>query len=1827
MKLNPFTRLHFGQSFRQIFLSGIILLPLLLLSTAMFAQFSKVSTPFPQLRFSPLAWGDYDNDGDLDVYIKGFGNDNSTSYSALYRNDGNASWTLIPTGIPVSAFGSSMWIDYDNDGDLDLTISGTFTINSSHVSATHIYRNDGNDTFTKAADLKASNIFSWGDSDNDGDYDLVVIDGFYRNDNGTMTEVPLADLGLSSVKSPKFVDYDNDGWLDIFTTSTGSAKMYKNKGNDTFEEVDVSIPDFHFTYLEFADYNNDGFVDLIATRSISTEQKELLAFRNTGNGTFAERVILSNISGPVALGDYDNDGDLDILIAGNITNTSSSTKVLRNNGISGFSAISLSLDAAYSGYATWADYNNDGKLDMLYSGNTGDLYGGIFLYRNEATSTNSTPGAVSNLQISSYRSAIKVTWTAATDIDGGTLTYNTSVGTTSGGIDIQSPMADLSTGLRRVPAAGNSGITRSAKFNMPDGTYYFQVQAIDNSYAGGRFASSASFAWTAPLPPPAELIIAEEADQKVELEWPQVNQADFSHYRLYRETTPATDPANIIFESQAGNPADTLYTDLGMANDITYYYYLASIRQGDLEGELAEAEARPFDITLVPLSQPGNLQATSTYNSVMLTWESNEQDNFSHYRIYRETAETESPSNMIYETEMGNRTQTTFTDTDLPQEVEYVYYVVTVNQRGVISTPSPVTGAAHLLAPMTLNITSTGTQSRSAFADFNNDGKLDAVILNTTTGTLGSAVFRNIDGVLSRQFSFPNLRNASIACADYDNDVDIDLLVCGTTESNTNLTNLYRNTGTTFGLVTSGLPANSHGTAIWADFDNDGDQDLLLSGRSAPGNFETHTRIYYNDNGTFSNGNVEFPVLRTATVAATGDYDNDGDIDIFLSGSTPDGIKGFLLRNDANAFREVSSDLHGLTYGSAEFADYDKDGDLDLLVSGHQQTILYDNNNGTMTASGHELPALSSSAVAWADYNNDGNPDFLLTGIYSSEYHTRLFSYADGSFTETPLLATEMSYGSISWGDFNGDNKADLITSGSTSATTSATRLYINLTPEANILPEAPANLSFEQKGQAVILQWDAPADMENSQLSYNVRFGTDPEGTNLCQGMTLTSGQQLVPNRGNAGISTGSFFITVTEPGTYYWSVQAIDGAYGAGPYSEVNTISITTFPSSVSGLQAEAGHKSVTLSWNETEDISFSHYNIYRETEFKNIPVNLVDSTTQGDVSDTTFTETNLSNFTEYFYYVSTVNTNGVESTPVYVTVIPVQFTETAINIQGIDKGVSTWGDYDNDGDLDLLLSGSAMGSPAFSIYRNDNGSFTDINAHIDPLSYSAAAWGDYDNDGDLDLAISGINQTEEYFTGIYRNNDGEFEWMMQYYLGEVAGGDLAWGDMNNDGTLDLLVTGYGPSDSRHTAIYENKEGKFLDIQAQALYKVGMSSADWGDFDNDGDLDLLLGGNIQLSQFGMPTNVVSIFRNEGNNTFQVIRNFNESIMEGTVAWVDYNNDGALDVFFHGYNLDETEATLYLNEANQFTKKALGIPNITNGEAAWADFNNDGRPDLLMSGGYTPDTKTALYYQDVSGNLREAPVNLPQYSEASVAWADFNNDNKIDFIVTGSKPGNNEAKIFQNHGDANSAPAAPASLRFTPEADKVTLQWDEASDPDGGSLTYNIRIGTQPGKSDVISAMVVPQSHLRNIVQRGNAGNGTTFIINNLPVGTYYWSVQAIDQGFVPGLWSNELEMVNEITVLTSPIENRSGKPGEQITIDLKNHFTGTNVNETMTYSVSFSPVGSITISEQDLEEGVLIYTVNESVPVEIIVTATTSNGAAYNLTFVNDGVTGTVY
>lgn len=347
-----------------------------------------------------------------------------------------------------------------------------------------------------------------------------------------------------------------------------------------------------------------------------------------------------------------------------------------------------------------------------------------------------------------------------------------------------------------------------------------------------------------------------------------------------------------------------------------------------------------------------------------------------------------------------------------------------------------------------------GTYFGSSWVDIDNDGYPDLYVNR-------KGLFRNNGNgnfSLSGTVLETDISNLSNTWADYNNDGFID---CWVTSTGAPTSFLYKNNGDgSFTKIVSGeIGDSSYNTGwgnAWADYDNDGYPDLVIAAANAFGTVNHSNRLYHNNgDGSFSRVDVHglTDTLAPFTVPTWSDYDQDGDMDLFI-GTGPGGSVGLdnMYKNMltetgvANLVRlnlpPLSTDLQdGQVWN---FIDYDNDGDLDACLTNYASSVtnrLYRNNNGTyerMTAA--QVGTIVSDlglflANNWGDFDNDGDQDCFITrqGANPLYYNNN----GDGTFTRLDNTAFAQNPGNnfgATAADYDKNGTLDLYVTGGTAS-------------------------------------------------------------------------------------------------------------------------------------------------------------------------------------------------------------------------------------------------------------------------------------------------------------------------------------------------------------------------------------------------------------------------------------------------------------------------------------------------------------------------------------------------------------------------------------------------------------------------------------------------------------------------------------------------------------------------------------------------------------------------------------------------------------------------
>ncbi|CAD5940622.1 FG-GAP repeat domain-containing protein [Planktothrix agardhii] len=349
------------------------------------------------------------------------------------------------------------------------------------------------------------------------------------------------------------------------------------------------------------------------------------------------------------------------------------------------------------------------------------------------------------------------------------------------------------------------------------------------------------------------------------------------------------------------------------------------------------------------------------------------------------------------------------------------------------------------------NISLTGVRYSSVTtADFDSDGDTDILLTGQdSSGRISKIYSNNGSGGFSENtnVSLTGVGFSSVTTADFDKDGDTDILLTGFDSSFNPISKIYSNNGSggfseNTNVSLTGVGSSSVTTA---DFDNDGDTDILLTGQDSSNN--PISKIYSNNgSGGFSeNTNVSLTRVGYSSVT-TADFDKDGDTDILLTGSSSSGpISKIYSNNGSGGFSENTNvSLTGVLYSSVTTADFDKDGDTDILLTGQDSSFnpiskIYSNNGsgGFSENTNVSLTGVLYSSVTTADFDNDGDTDILLTGQDSSENPiSKIYSNnGSGGFSEnTNVSLTRVGYSSVTTADFDKDGDTDILLTGSSNS-------------------------------------------------------------------------------------------------------------------------------------------------------------------------------------------------------------------------------------------------------------------------------------------------------------------------------------------------------------------------------------------------------------------------------------------------------------------------------------------------------------------------------------------------------------------------------------------------------------------------------------------------------------------------------------------------------------------------------------------------------------------------------------------------------------------------
>ncbi len=481
----------------------------------------------------------------------------------------------------------------------------------------------------------------------------------------------------------------------------------------------------------------------------------------------------------------------------------------------------------------------------------------------------------------------------------------------------------------------------------------------------------------------------------------------------------------------------------------------------------------------------------------------------------------------------------------------------------------------------------------SVWLDYDNDGDLDIFYQGGATNTY---LYENTGtSFVPAELTIDAIENAEVTVCDYNLDNLPDLFLTGGTSIQISV--LYQNNGGGYAQVngTNIMPLNGS-AAAWADFDNDGDQDLAICGQDDSYGF--HCIVYKNNIESFEVYDELFGLINPAV--SWQDIDNDGDQDLLCIGDNGSGTHyAKLYRNDDASFVEMTNNITPLEYPTIDWADFNGDGYMDLITTGQNSnanTQIYLNTSGTgFSAYADGLPDISEGDACFSDFNSDGLVDVFLIGLESTSGYPKqaLYLNSGSGFDLEESGVLDVTQASVSVADVNQDGKPDMFVMGYDYDAYSM--LYLNDSENANTPPSAPVSPTSNVDGTEVELSWGAGDDAETPVVSLTYNLMLKDQNGELVQSplSTIANGFRKISGNGSNDLALAKTF-SCLPAGTYYWRVQSIDQGFSASAFTEEasfempDVINIITQPSNAEvcengdtlfGLVAEGAN--LTYQW----------------------------------------------------------------------------------------------------------------------------------------------------------------------------------------------------------------------------------------------------------------------------------------------------------------------------------------------------------------------------------------------------------------------------------------------------------------------------------------------------------------------------------------------------------------------------------------------------------------------------------------------------------------------
>jgi predicted nucleotidyltransferase len=832
-----------------------------------------------------------------------------------------------------------------------------------------------------------------------------------------------------------------------------------------------------------------------------------------------------------------------------------------------------------------------------------------------------------------------------------------------------------------------------------------------------------------------------------------------------------------------------------------------------------------------------------------------------------------------------------------------------------------------------------------AVGDFNDDGRLDIMVTNFLVNNIG-IFLGDGNGTFSSQTTYDTgawSRPYSFAVGDFNNDSRLDIVVANSGTNNVGIFLGYGNgTFSSQTIFSTGYNSQPYAVAV-GDFNKDNRLDIAVtnSGTNNVGIFLGYGNGTFVNKATYTTGSGYglFSI-------AVGDFNNDDRLDIVVTNYNADNIGVFLgYGNGTFSNQTTYSTTRGSWPTDVVVGDLNNDGRLDIVVtllSDFGIIVFLGNGNGTFSRQLHYSTGSQSRPYACilGDVNNDNRLDVAVSDLHNGNVVV-LLGDGNGSFSNKTSYSTgNYSFpSSVAFGDFNNDSILDIVVA---NHITNTIGVFLGFTYINGVREDICSTGSSSHPRAVALADFNKDTQLDIVMANYeldNVEVLLQDTNKTFSMQIMFPTGALSLPT----SVAVGDFNndseldIAVANSGT-----ENIGLLFGYGNGTFMNQ---TTFSTGLDSIP---------------QSLAVGDFN-----NDKRLDIVVADSGTESVLTLLRYDIGALGNQTMY--------PTGTNSFPVSVTL----------------------GDLNNDGWLDFVVAN--YGSDNVGVFLGlGNGTFssqTTYSTGSNSYPYCIAV-ADFNKDSHLDIIVCNyLKATIGIFLGF---GNGTFSVQTTYPTGIDSGPiAVAIGDFNNDSQLDIVVANYRSDNIGIFLGYDN--GTFSNvITYSAANNSLLCSVAVGDFNNDNRLDIVVVNSA--------VNNLGVFIGYGNGTFSVMITCSTGSLSVPLSVVvgDFNNDGRLDV---AVSLSQTDSigVLFGNGNGTFSNQ-MTFPTGSGSEPnrlAIGDFNNDNQLDIAIAN-YGSNSFDVLL--GCANGTFFSPLNyfIGDGSQPnSIAVGDFNNDSRLDIIVT----------------------------------------------------------------------------------------------------------------------------------------------------------------------------------------------------------------------------------